>query len=111
MLASLLIAADAAGWLLRPAAPVATAVLPFGLPWLEAHFRLDALSAYFLLLLNLLAAIVAVFALGYGRHEKEPGRVLPAYPLFIAGMNLVLLSDDAFSFLLAWEFMSVTSWL
>jgi len=110
-LASLLIAADAAAWLLRPAAPVATAVLPFGLPWLEAHFRLDALSAYFLLLLNLLAAIVAVFALGYGGPEKEPGRVLPAYPLFIAGMNLVLLSDDAFSFLLAWEFMSVTSWL
>ena len=26
-------------------------------------------------------------------------------------MNLVLLSDDAFSFLLAWEFMSLTSWL
>ena len=37
--------------------------------------------------------------------------MLPAYPLFIAGMNLVLLSDDAFSFLLAWEFMSLTSWL
>ena len=30
LLASLLIAADAAAWLLRPAAPVATAVLPSG---------------------------------------------------------------------------------
>ena len=111
LLASLLIGLDAAAWLLRPDRVEATAILPFGIPWLEAHFRLDALAAYFLLLVNLLAAIVAVFALGYGGHEKEQGRVLPAYPLFIAGMNLVLLSDDAFSFLLAWEFMSLTSWL
>ena len=111
LVASLLIGLDAAAWLLRPDSAEATAILPFGLPWLEAHFRLDALSAYFLLLVNLLAAVVAVFALGYGGHEKEPGRVLPAYSLFIAGMNLVLLSDDAFSFLLAWEFMSLTSWL
>jgi formate hydrogenlyase subunit 3/multisubunit Na+/H+ antiporter MnhD subunit len=111
LLASLLIGLDAAAWLLRPDHVEATAILPFGIPWLEAHFRLDALAAYFLLLVNLLAAIVAVFALGYGGHEKEQGRVLPAYPLFIAGMNLVLLSDDAFSFLLAWEFMSLTSWL
>ncbi len=111
LVASLLIGLDAAVWLLRPDSAEATAILPFGLPWLEAHFRLDALAAYFLLLVNLLAAVVAVYALGYGGHEKEPGRVLPAYPLFIAGMNLVLLSDDAFSFLLAWEFMSLTSWL
>jgi hydrogenase-4 component B len=111
LLASLLIGFDAAAWLLRPDHVEATAILPFGIPWLEAHFRLDALAAYVLLLVNLLAAIVAVFALGYGGHEKEQGRVLPAYPLFIAGMNLVLLSDDAFSFLLAWEFMSLTSWL
>jgi hydrogenase-4 component B len=111
LLASLLITLAAAGWLLTPGAAEPTAVLPFGLPWLEAHFRLDALSAYFLLLVNLLAAIVALFAIGYGGHEAEPGRVLPAYPLFIAGMNIVLLSDDAFSFLVAWEFMSVTSWL
>jgi hydrogenase-4 component B len=111
LLASLLIGLDAAAWLLRPDRLEATAILPFGIPWLEAHFRLDALAAYFLLLVNLLAVIVAVFALGYGGHEKEQGRVLPAYPLFIAGMNLVLLSDDAFSFLLAWEFMSLTSWL
>jgi formate hydrogenlyase subunit 3/multisubunit Na+/H+ antiporter MnhD subunit len=31
--------------------------------------------------------------------------------VFVAGMNLVLLSDDAFSFLVAWEFMSLSSWL
>jgi formate hydrogenlyase subunit 3/multisubunit Na+/H+ antiporter MnhD subunit len=110
-LASAVIALVAVGFLLDTSAGEPTMVLPFGLPWLQAHFRLNELSAYFLLVVNLLSAIVGVYALGYGRHEADPERVLPAYPLFIAGMNLVLLSDDAFSFLLAWEFMSVTSWL
>jgi formate hydrogenlyase subunit 3/multisubunit Na+/H+ antiporter MnhD subunit len=36
--------------------------------------------------------------------------VLPFYPAFLAAMNLVVLADDAFSFLLSWEFMSLTSW-
>jgi formate hydrogenlyase subunit 3/multisubunit Na+/H+ antiporter MnhD subunit len=35
--------------------------------------------------------------------------VLPFYPAFLAGMNLVLLADDAFTFLVAWEFMSLSS--
>ena len=36
--------------------------------------------------------------------------MLPFYPAFLAGMNLVVLADDAFTFLLSWEFMSLTSW-
>ena len=85
-------------------------VLPFGLPWLGAHFRIDALSAFFLIVINLGGAAASLFALGYGRHEESPGRVLPFYPAYLAGMNLVLLSADAFSFLVSWEFMSLTSW-
>ena len=37
-------------------------------------------------------------------------RVLPFYPAFLAGMMLVVMADDAFTFLLSWEFMSLTSW-
>ncbi len=110
-LASAVIALAAGALLLHPDAEPPSAILPVGLPWLEAHFRIDALAAYFLVVINLLAAIVAIFAIGYGRHEEEPHRVLPLYPVFVAGMNLVLLSDDAFSFLVAWEFMSLSSWL
>jgi formate hydrogenlyase subunit 3/multisubunit Na+/H+ antiporter MnhD subunit len=87
-----------------------TLVLPVGLPWSGAHFRLDALAAFFLAVVNLGAAGASLFAIGYGRHETAPGRVLPFYPLFLAGMNMVVLADDAFSFLVAWEFMSLTSW-
>ncbi|HWM42620.1 MAG TPA: hydrogenase 4 subunit B [Burkholderiales bacterium] len=85
-------------------------VLPVGLPWLGAHFRLDALSAFFLLVVNLGAAAASLFGLGYGRHEESPGRVLPFFPAFLAGMNLVVLAADAFTFLFAWEFMSLASW-
>ncbi|HET6375354.1 MAG TPA: proton-conducting transporter membrane subunit, partial [Methylocella sp.] len=84
--------------------------LPLGLPWLGAHFRLDALSAFFLAVINLGGAAASAYGLGYGRHESEPQRVLPFFPLFLGGMSLVVLADDAFSFLFAWEFMSLASW-
>ncbi|MGZ5850022.1 MAG: hydrogenase 4 subunit B, partial [Methyloceanibacter sp.] len=90
--------------------PTQTLVLPVGLPWLGAHFRLDALSAFFLAVVNLGCAAASLYAIGYGRHEQAPQRVLPFYPLFLAGMNLVVIADDAFTFLFSWEFMSLTSW-
>jgi hydrogenase-4 component B len=96
--------------LLDPAHPVLSATLPIGLPWLGAHFRLDALSAFFLVVINLGGAAASLFALGYAAHEDSPGRVLPFYPAYLAGMNTVVLANDAFSFLVAWEFMSLTSW-
>lgn len=84
--------------------------LPVGLPWIGARFAIDPLTAAFLTIVNLGAVVTGFYALGYGRHEEEPGRVLPFYPAFLAGMNLVLLAADAFSFLVAWEFMSLSSW-
>ena len=88
----------------------ATVTLPLGLPWLGAHFRIDALAAFFLVVVNLGGASASLFALGYGRHEDSPQRVLPFYPAYLAAMNLVVMADDAFSFLVSWEFMSLTSW-
>jgi formate hydrogenlyase subunit 3/multisubunit Na+/H+ antiporter MnhD subunit len=85
--------------------------LPIGLPWLKGHFRLDLLSSFFLLIVNLLGAVSSLYGWQYGAHEKEPMRVLPFYPLFIAGMSLVTITNDAFMFLVAWEVMSMASWL
>ncbi|HMJ27657.1 MAG TPA: proton-conducting transporter membrane subunit, partial [Xanthobacteraceae bacterium] len=84
--------------------------LPLGIPWLGARFRLDALSAFFLAVVALGAAAASLFAVGYGRHEPSPRRVLPFYPAFLAGMSVVVLADDAFTFLVSWEFMSLSSW-
>jgi len=84
--------------------------LPLGLPTVGVRLRLDALSATFSFIVNMAAGVASLYAIGYGRHEPEQGRSLPFYVLFLLGMNLVLVADDAFSFLLAWEFMSLSSW-
>lgn len=46
----------------------AVLTLPLGLPWLGAHFRLDALAAFFLVVVNLGGAMASLYALGHGRH-------------------------------------------
>jgi hydrogenase-4 component B len=84
--------------------------LPLGLPWIGVNLRLDALAAAFLALIGLGGASASVYAIGYGRHEPEPGRVVPFVPAFLAAMTLVVLADDAFAFLFAWELMSLSSW-
>src|ERR1700756_2980883 len=90
--------------------PAQTLRLLIGLPWVGALFRLDPLAAAFRAVVNLGGAAASLYGLGYGRHEPEPGRVLPFFSAFLAGMNLVVLADDAFTFLVTWEFMSLTSW-
>jgi hydrogenase-4 component B len=98
-----------AGWnaLTDPVQPV---VLPLGLPWIGAHLRLDSLAGFFLMLIGLGSAGASLFALGYGRHEAHPQRVLPFFPAFLAAMATVVIADDAFTFLFGWELMSLASW-
>ncbi len=97
-------------WLLGDTANAADLTLPIGLPWLGAHFRVDALASFFLVVVNLGGAAASLYGLGYGHHDPAPERVLPFFPAFLAAMNLVVLADDAFSYLLCWEFMSLASW-
>jgi formate hydrogenlyase subunit 3/multisubunit Na+/H+ antiporter MnhD subunit len=85
-------------------------VLPVGLPWIGAHVRLDSLSGCFLAVIGLGGAGASLYGIGQGRHEHDPQRVLPFYPAFLAGMAMVVIADDAFSFLFAWELMSFASW-
>jgi len=96
--------------LLAPGAGFEMLAIPLGLPLRSTFLGLDPLSAAFAVIVNLAAAIVSGYAIGYAAHAREPQRVLPFYPAFIAGMNLVLLAQDAFSFLVGWELMSLASW-
>jgi hydrogenase-4 component B len=86
-------------------------VLPLGLPDLPFHARLDALSAFFLALLGGVAAGVSVFASGYLRADQgsPPGLVCLCYHVFLASMALVLVADDAYFFMVAWETMALSS--
>ncbi|HLF31492.1 MAG TPA: hydrogenase 4 subunit B [Xanthomonadales bacterium] len=100
----------ASGSLAGVSGPEAPLTLPLGLPWMGANFHVDALAAFFLVVVNLGGAAASLYGLGYGRHESAPHRVLPFFAAFLAGMNLVVLAADAYTFLLSWEFMSLTSW-
>jgi formate hydrogenlyase subunit 3/multisubunit Na+/H+ antiporter MnhD subunit len=86
-------------------------VLPLGLPDLPFHLRLDSLSAFFLLLLGAASAGISVFSAGYFRPSEgaAPGLVSLQYHSFLAAMALVLIADDAYAFMVAWETMALAS--
>ncbi len=88
-----------------------TAVLPIGLPGLPFHFRLDGLSAFFLLVLGGTAAGVSLFSAGYFRQSEgaAPGLLCLQYHVFLAAMALVILADDAYAFMVMWETMALAS--
>jgi hydrogenase-4 component B len=87
-------------------------VLPLGLPDLPFHVRLDALSAFFLVLLGVAGAGISTFAAGYFRSGEgtAPGLLCLQYHIFLASMVLVVLADDAYFFMVAWETMAVSSY-
>lgn len=89
-----------------------TAVLPLGLPGLPFHLRLDALSAFFLFILGAATAAVSVFSAGYFRKGQgtAPGLICFEYHAFVAAMAIVLVADDAYLFMVAWETMALASY-
>ncbi len=91
--------------------PPVAKVLPLGLPDLPFHVRIDALSAYFLLLLGAASVAVSVFSAGYFRSSDgtAPGAICFEYHAFLAAMALVLIADDAYLFMVAWETMALAS--
>ena len=86
-------------------------VLPIGLPGLPFHFRLDSLSAFFLMVLGGTAAGVSLFSAGYFRRSEgtAPGLLCLQYHVFLAAMALVVLADDAYAFMVMWETMALAS--
>ncbi len=93
---------------------VITDQIGLGLPWLPWHVRFDCLSGFFFLIIGIAVTAVSLYGPGYVNTYKEsehPFAVLGLFTgLFVAGMLLVLLADDAFFFMIAWELMSVASY-
>jgi formate hydrogenlyase subunit 3/multisubunit Na+/H+ antiporter MnhD subunit len=87
-------------------------VLPLGLPDLPFHLRLDPLSAFFLVLLGMASSGISLHAAGY--FEKGGGGdirlICLQYHFFLAAMVLVLLADDGYVFMVAWEGMALASY-
>jgi formate hydrogenlyase subunit 3/multisubunit Na+/H+ antiporter MnhD subunit len=91
--------------------PAETAVLVIGLPTLPFHLRLDNLSAVFAVLLGFASVGISVYAAGYFRKGEgtAPGLLCLEYHVFLASMLMVLLADDAYAFMVAWEAMALSS--
>ena len=93
---------------------VETDQLSLGLPWLPWHVRFDSLSGLFYLIIGIAVIAVSLYGPGYVKgydEQQHPFAVLGFFTgLFIAGMLMVLLADDAFFFMIAWELMSVSSY-
>jgi len=87
-------------------------VLPIGLPDLPMHLRLDALSAFFTLLIGTTVVGVSLYAAGYFRAGEgtAPGLLCLQYHVFLASMTMVVLADDAYAFMVAWETMALSSY-
>ncbi len=87
-------------------------VLPLGLPDLPFHFRVDSLSAFFLLLLGAAGSTISLFSAGYFRSSEgtPPGLICFQYHVFLAAMAMVLIADDAYAFMVAWETMALASY-
>jgi hydrogenase-4 component B len=89
------------------------AILPLGLPSLPFHLRLDSLSSYFLFVFGIVSTGVSIFSAGYFRKGEgtPPGLLCLEYHVCLASMALLLVADDAYVFMVAWETMTLSATL
>ena len=110
-------AAVAVQVLLVPAASPLGADLPQLFPFVRMSLAVDALSAFFLLVISLVAAAAAIYGPAYLRAhlEKEAPAARTtvqtvALNAFVASMALLVCAGDAFTFLFFWEAMTLASY-
>ena len=73
-------------------------------------FVVDRLSAWFLLVLELLSAPIAVYSvayLGHGRLHRRSPFVSVGFSLLVGVVELVFVADGVIAFLFAWELMAL----
>jgi hydrogenase-4 component B len=92
--------------------PPVHVALPRFFPFVAMSLSVDGLSAFFLLVIALVSAAAAIYAPSYlGAHAKGPGVQTLALALFVGCMALVCCAGDLVTFLLAWEGMTLASWV
>jgi formate hydrogenlyase subunit 3/multisubunit Na+/H+ antiporter MnhD subunit len=94
------------------ALPPQELVLPLGLPDLPFHVRLDPLAAFFLALIGAGSTGISIYSAGYFRAGEgaAPGLLCLQYHVFLAAMAVVVLANDAYTFMVAWETMALASY-
>lgn len=90
-----------------------TASIASAIPLLVFAVRLDALASFFVLTISLAGFAASIYAVGY--LKEFHGRVSVATLAgltngFLLSMTLVVIADNGFFFLIAWELMSLVSY-
>jgi hydrogenase-4 component B len=94
-----------------------TQPLPDLFPFARLSLAVDGLSAYFLLVISLVAVAAALYGPAYLReHSPDAGRARQAVQvlalnLFLGCMAFVCCAGDALTFLLCWEGMTLASYV
>ena len=79
---------------------------------LTLGYTVDALSAWFLLVLAALGAPIAAYSTGYLAHAIAPARtafVCAAFNVLMGALECVFAADNVVGFLFAWELMTLTT--
>ena len=90
-----------------------TAAIESTIPLLTFAIRLDPLASFFLLTVSLVGLAASIYGLGYLRHFHGRASITALGSLFnafLCSMMLVILADNGFFFLIAWELMSLASY-
>ncbi len=101
---------DAVFRLFEPANSAATAV--YRLNAFPLFFKIDSLSAFFLLAIFSISLLAVVYSYHYMHDEKQARRTSANYFFFgllIGSMALVVSAGNLVAFMLAWEIMSLSS--
>jgi hydrogenase-4 component B len=87
-------------------------LLPPLIPYIHFTVRLDALGAFFLVLVSLLGAAVSIYSFGYAKGyfgRKNVGVLGAFYNAMLLATTLVCVADNLWVFLIAWELMALTA--
>ena len=79
---------------------------------LSLAFKIDGLSAFFLLAIFAVCLLAAIYSFHYMNHPEKALRTATNYfffSLLAAAMALVVVADNMITFLLSWEIMSLSS--
>lgn len=71
----------------------------------------DSLAGFFLAVTGLVVAPAALFAGGWISRERHPKTMAALFLVLSATLPIVIIADDVFLFLLAWELMSILIYL
>lgn len=83
------------------------------IPYIQFTVRLDALGAFFLLIVSLLGFALTTYSLGYAKGffgRKNVGILGAFYNALLLATTLTFVADTIWLFLIAWELMALTAY-